>query len=73
MRSVNKQIIDEWIANHGPNGLFRLAEVSGVSAWTIAKARGGSVPRKSITRKLIADALGVDAEVLFPTKESISA
>jgi hypothetical protein len=65
-RKVNADIIHEWIKQNGPDGMFRLAQKSGVSAWTIARVKTGYVPKKPITRRLLVDALETTEQALFP-------
>lgn len=65
-RKVRKDIINKWIADNAPGGMFRLGEKSKVSVWTIAKIKTGYVPKKQITREHLADALDVTEDQLFP-------
>lgn len=65
-RSVNKDIIDEWVDAHFPNAVFKLAEKSGVSARTIYSARAGQAPKRWVTRMALSRALRVSEETLFP-------
>lgn len=66
-RRTERDIIDRWIDEHGPDGLLRLADESGVSSSTITKARIGYVPKKHGTRAKLCKALGVSEQELFPT------
>jgi transcriptional regulator with XRE-family HTH domain len=66
-RRVERNLIDRWIDEHGPDGLLRLAERSGVSSSTITKARLGYVPRKKCTRNRLCEAMRVSEERLFPS------
>ena len=65
-RTVKRDIIDIWLDKHGPNGMLRLADKSGVSSSTITKARLGMVPKKQVTRDRLCRAMGVPEEALFP-------
>jgi len=65
-KRVERSIFDIWIDRHGPDGLLRLAERSGVSSSTIAKARLGYIPRRQRTRSMLCKAMGVSENKLFP-------
>lgn len=56
---VKREIIDNWIARHNPNGLFKLAERSGLSTGLIGNARLGKGAKKLVTIKKLCRALGV--------------
>jgi hypothetical protein len=65
-KTVNRDIIDDWIDQNGPNGLARLSIESGVSPSTIGYARRGVAPKKDRTRLKLARAVGVAESILFP-------
>ena len=63
---VNRDLIDKWIKDAYPNGLYKLSEVSGIPAHSIAKIRLGWVPKNPLRRNDLAEALGVTESELFP-------
>lgn len=65
-RRVQRSLIDSWIDKHGPDGLLRLADRSGVSSSTISKARLGRVPKRQNIRDRLCEAIGVKEDQLFP-------
>lgn len=69
---VNRELIDQWIYENRPDGLSKLAVVSGVPSDTVAKARRGKVPSK-IQRQKLAEALKHEEEKVFPLRASASA
>lgn len=69
-RTVKRSLLDNWIVQNKPNGLGKLAIASGVSENVIAYARVGKIPRKEITRRLIAQTIGVVEDELFPRTEA---
>lgn len=69
-RKVERKFIDAWMEDNNPNGLFKLAELSGLSPSTITKARVGRSPVKAYTREKLAKALSIDADILFPVVNS---
>lgn len=69
-RTVERLLIDKWIVRHRPNGIVRLSERSGVSITVIAEARTGNVPKKDVTQELLAEALEVSRDELFPLVET---
>jgi lambda repressor-like predicted transcriptional regulator len=67
VRRVNRKILDHWIHNNGPDGISKLAVKSQVAADTIKRSRASNVaPKKPITQQLIAEAIGVEVNELFP-------
>ncbi len=66
--SVNREAIDNWIYEHRPDGLSRLAVASGLTSDAIGRARRGKVPSK-IQRQKLAETLNLPVEVVFPAKE----
>lgn len=65
-RTVRTDLFKSWMNMHDPNPLGTLALASDVSVWTLAKVRGGKAPRKAVTRRLIAKAMGLTEDELFP-------
>lgn len=66
-RRVNRSLLDEWIKEHAPDGISRLAVESQVSSETIKRCRAsGIAPKKTITCQLLSQAMGVDVDKLFP-------
>lgn len=65
-RKLDRTLLEAWIKDNGPDGVSRLAVRANVSASTLHKLRAGALPRKPHTRRLIAAALGVTEDVLFP-------
>lgn len=65
-RKIERKLIDRWVENHTPDGLLKLAQKSGVSSSTIARARIGDVPKKPITRQRLAKAVDATEDQLFP-------
>lgn len=63
---MNTDLLNDWIAKHGPNGLAKLTVKSEVSSATIAKMRGGYVPPKESTRLRLCRAMRVEEGALFP-------
>lgn len=70
MKTVQRQLIDEWIHENGPDGLAKLAITSGVSSSMISKIRTGRVPYRPLTRRALAQALGVSEGELFPEERA---
>jgi len=69
-RTVNLKLLHRWLAKHG--GIGELAHKSNVSVFTIMKMKNRinpQAPRKRITQTLLAQAIGVSIDALFPTKE----
>lgn len=64
-RSVNRTLLDRWIAAHGPDGLSKLAVRSRVSASTIGIIRRGHVPSE-LTRERLAEAIEAEEDAFFP-------
>ena len=50
-RTVNVDIINEWIDEKNPNGVAKLALELGVSISTVNSARLGIAPKRRSTRK----------------------
>lgn len=70
-RRVNRELLDKWISENGPDGISRLAVESQVSAETIKRSRAsGEAPKKYSTCKLLSDAIGVEMDVLFPQEQA---
>jgi transcriptional regulator with XRE-family HTH domain len=68
-RTVNKTLLKVWLKQNGPkieDGIENLAKKSRTSASTVTKVKSGYVPRKDITRILLANAIGVAEDELFP-------
>ena len=66
-RTVNLRLLEKWLAENG--GLAELAHKSNVSPHTIMKLKNRvnpAAPRKRITQSLLAKAIGVEIDVLFP-------
>jgi len=65
---TNRNIIDKWVAENGPNGLAKLSAYCGVSTRLLAVIRSGSLkyPKRYSTRKKICDFLNVKHVDLFP-------
>lgn len=70
--SVKREIIDNWIARNNPNGLFKLAERSGLSTGSIANARNGKGLKKLISIKKLCRALGVTEAELIQNEDEAS-
>lgn len=69
-RRVNRQLLDEYIHQHGPDGVSKLAVESKVSASTIQKARStGEAPKKLSTLQRLSEILGHNVDVAFPIEE----
>lgn len=70
-RKVNRTALDKWLAEHGPDGISRLAVESGVSASTIQKIRYNLVvPKKLSTLQRLSEAMGIKMDVLFPEEQA---
>lgn len=70
-RKVNLDLLETWLARNG--GPKALAERSNVSRFTIKRVKSRRtpfVPRKRITQLLLADAIGVSVDELFPIDDS---
>jgi hypothetical protein len=65
-KTVNRAPIDEWIREAYPNGLYKLAEKSGVPVNSLSKIRLGWVPRNERKRTDLAKTVGVKESELFP-------
>jgi len=66
-RRVNRPLLDNWIQQHGPDGVSRLAVESKVSADTIKRSRAsGAAPKKLSTCLMLSKAMGVEVDTLFP-------
>ena len=65
-RRVERSLIDQWVDENGPDGLLKLASLSGVSSSTWIKARAGVVPKRKRTRDGMIRALNVTEAKLFP-------
>lgn len=64
---VNRDLIDQWIKDAYPNGLYKLSEKSKVPVESLKKIRLGTfIPKAPDRRKGLADALGVLESELFP-------
>jgi hypothetical protein len=64
---VNRQLIDRWIQEAYPNGLYKLSERSRIPVNSLTKIRLGTfVPKNPDRRKDLADVLGVKESELFP-------
>jgi hypothetical protein len=64
---VNRELIDQWIKNAWPNGIYKLSEKSGIPVSSLSKIRLGTfVPRAQDRRKNLASVLGVKESELFP-------
>ncbi len=66
LRTVNRKVIDTWIYFNGPGALAKLAQLAMVSEATLAKARLGRCPRKTITMVAICEAMGAKIDDVFP-------
>lgn len=72
-RRVNKELLNNWIQEHGPDGISRLAVESRVSAETIKRSRAsGIAPKKLSTCLLISKAVGANLDELFPLENKAS-
>lgn len=66
-RRVNRKLLDQWLQEHGPGGVSRLAVASNISASTIEKCRATEMaPKKLSTLQRLSEAVGLDLEKLFP-------
>ena len=65
-RTVNSEIIENWIGENGPQGLEKLAIKAGVSSSLLAKAKRGDVPKNLYKLRQIAEAIGQSVEEVFP-------
>lgn len=64
---VNRELIDRWVKEAYPNGLFKLSEKSHIPVESLKKIRLGTfVPKAADRRQSLADALGVLESELFP-------
>lgn len=64
---VNRELIDRWIKEAYPNGLYKLSEKSHIPVESLKKIRLGTfIPKADDRRKSLADALGVEESELFP-------
>jgi hypothetical protein len=66
-RTVNLDLLETWLAKNG--GVGELARKSRVSPFTIRKIKNRmnpQAPRKRVTQLLLAEAIGVSVEKLFP-------
>ena len=68
--TVNKQEYEGWLSRNEPMALEKLAAASNVSTKTLKKARKGEAPKRPGTRSLIARAVGLEEDILFPQKSS---
>ncbi len=66
-QKVNRELIDQWIKDAYPNGLYKLSEKSGIPMGSITQIRiGAFVPKAPDRRRKLAEALGVKESELFP-------
>jgi hypothetical protein len=65
-KAVDRKLIDSWIKEAYPDGLYKLAQVSKIPANSLSKIRLGWVPRNPNKRQDLAKALGVKECQLFP-------
>ena len=72
-RTVKTEILIRWVQENGPDGLVRLALKAQVSHSLLAKVRVGRVPKKPLTRQLIARAMGLKEDDVFPLVKNIAA
>lgn len=72
-RTVNTAIIITWVQEHGPDGLVRLALKAQVSHSLLTRVRVGVVPKKPFTRRLIAEAMGLKEDDVFPITRDLAA
>lgn len=63
---VNRDLIDKWIKDAYPNGLYKLSEASNIPANSLIKIRLGWVPKNPHRRRELAEVLGVSEAELFP-------
>lgn len=64
-KRIKRDLIDQWIKQAYPNGLYKLAEKSKIPANSLSKIRLGWVPRNPERLKDLAKALGVPEESLL--------
>lgn len=65
-KTVKRELIDRWVSEAYPNGLYKLSEASKIPANSLSKIRLGWVPKNPHKRKDLANALGVQESELFP-------
>lgn len=65
-RAVNREPIDNWVAENYPDAITKLASKSEVPASSIVKIRNGRVPKNADYRRRLADKLGISEDELFP-------
>lgn len=65
-RKIDMKIVERWMSKHEAYGIETLAIKANVSASTIAKLKAGRIPCRQTTRILIARALSVSEDELFP-------
>jgi hypothetical protein len=64
---VNRTLIDQWIKDAYPNGLYKLSEASNIPVNSLTKIRLGTfIPRDPNRRRSLAEALNVEESDLFP-------
>lgn len=64
---VKRELIDQWIKDAYPNGLYKLSEECRIPVNSLSKLRLGTwVPRNPDKRAGLAKVLGVEESVLFP-------
>jgi hypothetical protein len=69
-RTVNRKYIDDWVDANGPDGIAKLALKAKVSSSMVQKARLGLAFKTEYRRRLLADAIGVKEELLFPVVQN---
>lgn len=70
---VKRELIDQWIKDAYPNGLYKLSEVSKIPVNSLTKIRLGTwIPKNPAKREDLAEVLGVSETELFPSTKGKS-
>jgi hypothetical protein len=66
-KKVNRDLIDVWIKDAYPNGLYKLSEASKIPVNSLVKIRLGKfIPRDPERRQSLAKVLNCEESELFP-------
>lgn len=66
-KKVNRALIDQWVKEAYPNGLYKLSEKTGIPVNSLTKIRLGAwIPKDPNARASLARELKVQETELFP-------
>jgi transcriptional regulator with XRE-family HTH domain len=71
--AVNLKELQNWMQQHEPMAIEKLAAASRVSTKTLGKVLNGKAPGHASTRWSVAQAMGVAEDVLFPPRKTSKA